>query len=122
MKIKCVQSESFAVVGYEPSTTMPGAIASLLLAARKGDEFVHVGSVGTGWKDSVARALKQQLDAIPATKPPVRIKGKNVVYARPELVAEIEFRAWTGDGKLRHASFKGLRDASDNASVCEVED
>jgi bifunctional non-homologous end joining protein LigD len=62
LKIKCVQSESFVVVGYEPSTTMPGAIASLLLAARKGNSLVYVGSVGTGFKDSVARDLRKQLD------------------------------------------------------------
>lgn len=29
---------------------------------------------------------------------------------RPELVAEVEFRAWTADGHLRHASFRGLRE------------
>jgi len=49
LKIKCIQSESFAVIGYEPSTT-PGIIASLLLAARKGKGLVYVGSVGTGFK------------------------------------------------------------------------
>lgn len=40
LKIKCVRSATFLVVGYEPSTTMPGAIASLLLAAWKGKELV----------------------------------------------------------------------------------
>ncbi|WP_426235907.1 non-homologous end-joining DNA ligase [Pararhizobium sp. DWP1-1-3] len=120
LKIKCVQSESFVVVGYEPSTTMPGAIASLLLAARKGDGLVYVGSVGTGFKDSVARDLRKQLDQMQIGKPPVVIKGKSLVYARPELVAEIEFRAWTNDGKLRHTSFKGLRDSADAADVYRV--
>ena len=62
LKIKSVQSESFVVVGYEPSTTMPGAIASVLLAARKGNSLVYVGSVGTGFKDSVARDMRKQLD------------------------------------------------------------
>jgi bifunctional non-homologous end joining protein LigD len=33
-----------------------------------------------------------------------------VKYVRPQLVAEIEFRAWTADGHLRHASFRGLRE------------
>lgn len=40
---------------------------------------------------------------------------------RPTLIAEIEYRAWTDDGKLRHASYKGLRDAADEAVVYEVE-
>jgi bifunctional non-homologous end joining protein LigD len=40
---------------------------------------------------------------------------------QPTLVAEIEYRAWTHDGKLRHASYKGLREVQDNAAVYEVE-
>ena len=37
--------------------------------------------------------------------------------AVPVLAAEIEFRGWTADGKLRHASFKGLREDADSADV-----
>jgi hypothetical protein len=29
-------------------------------------------------------------------------------------------RAWRDDGKLRHASYKGLRDVQDNASVFTI--
>ncbi|MGZ2383934.1 ATP-dependent DNA ligase [Rhizobium brockwellii] len=29
---------------------------------------------------------------------------------KPKLIAEIEHRAWTDDGKLRHASYKRLRE------------
>ncbi|WP_440531346.1 non-homologous end-joining DNA ligase [Sinorhizobium fredii] len=46
-KIKCVRSDSFVIVGYEPST-MPGAIGRLLLAARRGEGLVYVG----GWYPS----------------------------------------------------------------------
>jgi bifunctional non-homologous end joining protein LigD len=38
------------------------------------------------------------------------------------LIAEIEYRAWTDDGKLRHASYKGLRDVQDNASVFKIDE
>ena len=30
-------------------------------------------------------------------------------------------RGWTGDGKLRHASFKGLREDADSADVFRIE-
>ncbi|MBY3066219.1 hypothetical protein HFO74_22830 [Rhizobium laguerreae] len=58
-------------------------------------------------------------------QPPLKCSGKcsqrNAVFIDPKLVAEIEYRAWTHDGKLRHASYKGLRDAADEAAVYEVE-
>ncbi len=34
---------------------------------------------------------------------------KDMVWARPELVAQIRFLQWTQDGRLRHAKFLGLR-------------
>ncbi|WP_323130703.1 hypothetical protein [Sinorhizobium medicae] len=33
------------------------------------------------------------------------------------LVAEVEYRAWTDDGKLRHASFKGIRELADDSTI-----
>ncbi|KQS64606.1 ATP-dependent DNA ligase [Rhizobium sp. Leaf371] len=116
-KIKCVQSDTFVVVGYEPSTSSPGAIASLLLGARKGDALVYVGSVGTGFTDRDARELMDRLNAMRTKRPAVAVKGKSLVFVEPILAAEIEYRAWTGDGKLRHASYKGLRDAEDTTDV-----
>ena len=51
IKVKCVQSEGFAIVGYEPSPVAVGGIGRLLLAARKGDKLVYVGGVGTGFNE-----------------------------------------------------------------------
>jgi bifunctional non-homologous end joining protein LigD len=120
LKIKCNTSESFAVIGYEPSVKVRGSIASLLLAARKGDDLVYVGSVGTGFSAKLARDLKRQLDDIRTDKPAAAVKGKTLVFTEPRLVAEVTFGAWTHDGKLRHTSFKGLREVADHAEVFDL--
>ena len=117
VKVKCVQSETFAIIGYEPSTALPGAVASLLLAAEARGGYRYVGSVGTGFKHDEARRLKRLLDKIKTKVPVDRVLGKNVVMTGPRYKAEIEYRAWTTDGKLRHPSFKGLRDEDDAAEV-----
>jgi bifunctional non-homologous end joining protein LigD len=119
LKIKCVQSESFIVVGYEQSSVARGGIGSLLLAARHGNEWKYVGSVGTGFKERDAIDLKRMLDKLATKSPAVPMQGKRLVFSQPTLIAEIDFRGWTTDGHLRHASYKGLREKQDNASVYE---
>jgi bifunctional non-homologous end joining protein LigD len=121
VKIKCVQSDGFAIVGYERSAASFGGIGRLLLAARKGDELVYVGGVGTGFNARSGPELREQMDKLIIDKPAVNTgRKRNAVFVRPELVAEIEYRAWTHDGKLRHASYKGLREAADAAVVFEL--
>ncbi|WP_430252195.1 ATP-dependent DNA ligase [Neorhizobium sp. DAR64860/K0K1] len=92
-----------------------------MLAARKGDDLVYVGNVWTGFS-AVARRLRKELDAIATKRPIIRVKAKSAVYVEPIIAAEIEYRAWTGDGKLRHASFKGVREASDEITIYKVID
>jgi bifunctional non-homologous end joining protein LigD len=124
LKIKCVRSDSFVIVGYERSTVARGQIGSLLLAGRKGDDLIYVGSVGTGFKEKDAWALREMMNPITQKTPAIKYAGrrKNVVWLQPTLIAEIEYRAWTHDGKLRHASYKGLREAADQLAVYELDD
>ena len=108
------------IVGYETSGASPATFGSLLLAAYEGDALRYVGSVGTGFKERDATQLREMMDKLPWKKklPPVAYSGKrNVVWVQRTLIAEIEYRAWTSDRKLRHAAYKGLRERQDNADV-----
>jgi len=112
------------VVGYEQSAASPTGFASLALAAYRGDDLVHVGNVGTGFKESEMIRLRKMLDKLrwKRKQPPVPFAGKsNIIWVEPTLIAEIEFRAWTGDDKLRHASYKGPRERQDNADVYKLD-
>ncbi len=53
-------------------------------------------------------------------KPAVNLRRKYAVFTQPILAGEIEYRAWTDDGKLRHPSFKGLQEIKDT-SIYEIE-
>ncbi|WP_323687563.1 non-homologous end-joining DNA ligase, partial [Rhizobium sp. AN88] len=96
VKIKCVKSEAFMVVGYEPSTASPDGFGSLVLAAYRGDELVHVGNVGTGFRQAEMNRLRKMIDRLRWNRkqPPVPYAEKaDIVWVEPTLIAEIEFRA-----------------------------
>ncbi|WP_419195918.1 non-homologous end-joining DNA ligase [Ensifer adhaerens] len=123
IKLKCTQSDAFMVVGYEPSTASRAGFGALMLGALSDGELVYVGSVGTGFKERDAVQLRKTMDKIPwrHKQPPVPYSSKRkVVWVQPTLIAEIEYSAWTADEKLRHPSFKGLREFQDNADVCRL--
>lgn len=91
------------------------AVGSLALGVHEGGRLRHVGRVGTGFSNVVAARLFRQLEALETGESPFATRldareARQLRFVRPELVAEVEFRAWTGDGHLRHASFRGLRE------------
>ncbi len=110
LKTKCVQSDAFVVIGYQPTSgAVRGALANIKIATFDGARLRYAGAVGTGFSEAVATALRKRLDAIATTKCPVAgLKGKGAVWVSPDLRAEIAYRGLTTAGELRHASFKGL--------------
>ncbi|MBB4274184.1 ATP-dependent DNA ligase [Rhizobium mongolense] len=55
-------------------------------------------------------------------KPSVEYSGRRkYIWVKPTQVAEVEYRAWTHDGKLRQSSYKGLREADENSEIYQIE-
>ncbi len=115
LKSKCSQHQEFVIAGYVPSTTSRKAIGSLVMGVYNGKKLEHVGRVGTGYSASVAEDLYRRLERIRVSESPFAERlsadaARQVRYVKPQLVAQVEFRAWTADGNLRHAAFRGLRE------------
>ncbi|SPF49651.1 conserved hypothetical protein [Syntrophobacter sp. SbD1] len=123
LKVKCSMRQEFVIGGFtEHGGSRTGFGALLLGYFDKQGKLVYAGKVGTGFNDQTLGTLAQRLKKMETGKPgfsnpPTGFDAKGVHWIKPELVAEVEFSAWTDEGILRHPSFKGLREDKDPTDV-----
>ncbi len=113
LKFKCVKKQEVVIGGFtEPEGTRIG-LGSLLAGYYKDGTLRYAGKIGTGYDDYTLRNLRDRLDRLETGNPPFSsddaLPRRNVHWVKPELVAEVKFTEWSGDGKLRHPVYLGLR-------------
>jgi ATP-dependent DNA ligase len=114
LKFKCVNEQEFVVVGWTDPQGARSGIGALLVGYHEGGALRFAGKVGTGFgREEIAR-LAEKLRPLARPDPPLTpttgLPRKGVHWVDPELVAQVRFGEWTGDGKLRHPRYLGLRD------------
>jgi bifunctional non-homologous end joining protein LigD len=92
-----------------------GTVGSLVVGAYDDDgRLRYLGHVGTGFTRRVLTDLYTRLSALETRSDPFhgdvpREHAREVRWVRPHLVAEVSYRGVTQDGRLRAASWRGLR-------------
>jgi bifunctional non-homologous end joining protein LigD len=113
LKSKCSGNDEFVIGGYRVSNKKGRPFASLLLGEFIGKELHYRGRVGTGFDAALLEDLGIRLaDLQRKTSPFVdapRDIGRDARWVEPKLVAQIAYTEKTGDGRLRHPAYLGLR-------------
>ncbi|WP_433590628.1 non-homologous end-joining DNA ligase [Nocardia sp. CA-145437] len=109
------QNTEVVVAGWTPGAGAFGTtFGSLIMGAHdETGRLVYLGNVGTGFTQAARRVLRGALDGItvsaaPFDPPPPEAAGAGWHWVDPILVADVEYREYSGE-RLRMPSWKGLR-------------
>ncbi|MCW2600955.1 MAG: polymerase LigD, ligase domain protein [Frankiales bacterium] len=123
VKVKHVHRQSALVCGWkEGEGGRSGKLGSLLLGVHSDQGLLYAGHVGTGFTAATLHQLAELLAPLARTSSPyddvVPPEHARVAHwAQPELVVDVDYTAWTKDGRLRHPSYKGIRTDLDPRGV-----
>lgn len=108
-KIKNRARREFVVGGYTRSP-QTGEMKALLLGGYREGKLYCVGKAGTGMDGREKAQLARSFHGIERKSSPFCGESeKGAVYVTPSVVVEVEYQEMTKEGRLRQASFLGIR-------------
>lgn len=110
IKAKCQASETFSVVGF--SRDDMDWIDGLHIAQEEKGQLRYVGKVDHGFTAPDVKELTRRLNPMIVPRSPLAGPGRKAKtkWTRPGVLVEVTYPNKSADGRLRHPSFKGLRD------------
>ncbi len=116
VKVKHFRTQEVVIGGWTPGKgARSGDIGALLLGLPEVGGLRYVGKVGTGFTDETLHDLGSRLASLEQTTSPFagvlpKAQVAGARWAEPALVGEVRFTEWTGERRLRHPSWRGLRE------------
>jgi bifunctional non-homologous end joining protein LigD len=119
LKHPLVRTQEVIICGWRPGQNrFTGTLGGLLLGAHDPEtgELTYLGDVGTGFSERDRDELQARLESLarprhPFAADPPREDVRRARWVDPVLVGEVRYRQFTrGAGRLRHTSWRGLRD------------
>jgi bifunctional non-homologous end joining protein LigD len=122
LKVKAVQTAELVIGGFTAGEghRREGFGALLLGYWDEHAKFRYAGHVGSGFNDRTLAEIRRRLETLKIGESPFSTKPDlhaPTAWARPALVAEVQYHEWTPSGTLRAPVFLRLRDDVDAKSV-----
>lgn len=124
VKTPLFSTQEVIIAGWTPGSGRRAAtIGSLLLGAwDTAGRLRYLGHVGTGFTEAMLRDLLARLQPLRQPNSPFdeevpREHARTARWVQPRLVGEVAYRTITHDGRLRHATWRGLRADKDPEEV-----
>lgn len=110
IKRTCRQRDTFALVGiaYKRGNKFDG----IYLGRRDGRELLYAGKVENGFDAAAEKKLSAIAERLKLRTQPLtrKVNKPKAVWLKPEVLVDVEYRALTGETKVRHPSFVGFRE------------
>jgi bifunctional non-homologous end joining protein LigD len=108
VNVTCRQRETLPIAGF---ALKENRFDGLYIGRRNGGDLIYAGKVDLGFDSASAKDLQERLKPlIRKTQPYAKKIAHRGVWVEPSLLAEIEYRAKSAQGKVRHPFFKGIRE------------
>jgi bifunctional non-homologous end joining protein LigD len=108
VKKTCAQRETLTIAGFALDE---GKWDGIYVGRRKGNALIYAGKVDHGFDKVSAADLRKRLEPlVRKTQPYAKRIAHKGIWVEPKLLAEIEYRAKSAEGKVRHPFFRGLRE------------
>ena len=108
VKKTCAQRETLNIAGFALDE---GKWDGIYVGRRKGNALIYAGKVDHGFDKVSAADLRKCLEPlVRKTQPYAKRIAHKGIWVEPKLLAEIEYRAKSAEGKVRHPFFRGLRE------------
>ncbi len=108
IKSTCRQRDTFVVAGWARNR---GKFEGVYLGRREGGKLVYAGKLERGFGEDDKKRILELFARLKSKTAPFKEPRAfpKAQWMKPRILLDAEFRGKTGDGLLRHASFKGLR-------------
>jgi bifunctional non-homologous end joining protein LigD len=108
VKVTCAHRETLPIAGFALDGNKWDGI---FVGREKAGQLIYAGKVDHGFTPASEKELRAKLKPlIRKTQPYAKKIAHRGIWVEPQLLAEIEYRAKSAEGKVRHPFYKGLRE------------